>query len=307
MANYGSTSADIAWKKTTSPVAPTLVFIMAWLCPATSFASIIYIRATGFAYNLVSIICCIVILLLELGIALGLRKTLKDFPSRRKLIDVWIAMALAGGAVAFIVGTVIFKDNFEPYDNITRLSSYPMVDTSAYTGQQFMDAGQIEFIPGSHLDLSKSYGFKNGHTYCVAPIVAPEFKGPAENMNNYDFWAVGLDCCSGHTNDFHCGEFANPSAHSGLRLMRDFDRNFYRLAVKEAKASYGIQANYPIFLTWMEDPQLEIQAHYDNGVFNTWNSCVAFGLIQFLLLLFFSWAGQLDSGDGKEPPIAGQV
>lgn len=57
----------------------------------------------------------------------------------------------------------------------------------------------------------------------MAPIRSLE---KAEN-DVYDFWAVGrglwletqkrgIDCC---TPDYQCGEYANPKAHAGLRLL----------------------------------------------------------------------------------------
>ena len=42
-------------------------------------------------------------------------------------------------------------------------------------------------------------------------------------LSTYDFWAVGVNCC-GAAADFKCGEFSNPKAHAGLRLMSDEQR-----------------------------------------------------------------------------------
>ena len=78
-----------------------------------------------------------------------------------------------------------------------------MVYPNRMLGQQLLDAGIVQFAPGSQLDVKKSMGFKNGELYCVAPIVF----GTASPVS-YDFWAVGKDCCSGSQADFSCRRWA---------------------------------------------------------------------------------------------------
>merc|ERR1712217_485151 len=153
--------------------------------------------------------------------------------------------------------------NMSPYFDIQNLATYPSVDPTNYRGQQLMDAGQINFVPGTHLDLTKSMGFENLETYCVAPVTIGT--GANASLPYYDFWAVGLNCCSGHVPDFHCGEYNNPKASSGLRLMRDDLRAFFRLAVQQAEAAYNIDAGHPVFLYWMQEPSTEIEAYQDDG------------------------------------------
>jgi len=285
---------------------------IAYIMPVLVFLAVLYLRAMEVAYwsGLVSLLACVLIFLLFTWLTFKIEDILKaivfcccccrcnDYakdlrPKERfRLSGFVFTMCVIAWTIAFFSGTYNFKTNFEPYYDVTSLNKYPHVDPSVYLGQQFMDAGQIEFVAGSHLDLRKSYGFKNGHTYCIAPIVAPKFQGSSKNMDNYDFWAVGLDCCSGHTNDFHCGAYASTKANKGLRLMRDDDRNFYRLAVKEATASFGLTANYPIFMYWMEDPEAEIQAHFDHGMFDFIWSIVIFNIFAFLaviILPFTTW------------------
>jgi len=193
----------------------------------------------------------------------------------------WLAFGTAALLIAFIAG-IVFGDlnywyNNQPYYDVGNLQYYPSVDPSSMKGQQLMDAGRIEFVEGSQLDLTKTMGFKNVDWYCAAPVVKAGAAAPA----SYDFWAVGLNCCSGNSADFHCGEFNNPKATAGLRLMNDGQRSFYRLAVQQAEAAYNIKAVHPLFFHWMQDPIAEMNAYQDDG------------LKYFLLGMFAQFAFQL--------------
>merc|ERR1719476_755292 len=116
-----------------------------------------------------------------------------------------------------------------------------------------MDAGQLTFTPESRLDLGKSVGFKNLDIYCVAPITSTT----NQPLKAYDFWAVGINCCSGHVPDFSCGDYSNPMAHYGLRLLDDSAREYFRLAVQEAEATYNMKSTHPVFVHWLQDPYSE--------------------------------------------------
>jgi len=157
-------------------------------------------------------------------------------------------------------GDMNFWYNMQPFYDIENLNTYPSVDPATYKGQQVMDAGKVYFKDGVHLDTNRAIGFKNLDLYCVAPIVAGD-----QQLASYDFWAVGLNCCSGVASDFRCGEFNNPHARSGLRLMRDDQRPFFRLAVQQAEAAYSIKATHPIFFYWMQDPVAEMNSYRDDG------------------------------------------
>lgn len=200
----------------------------------------------------------------------------------------WSAVVWTGWAV----GDTLRGNFMGPYQDIQNLNTYPNVEPSLYKGSQLMDAGIIEFVPGSHIDLTKSYGFKSEDIYCVAPIVGPN----TSSTPTYDFWAVGTNCCNGHTPDYHCGEFRNAQARKGLRLMREEQRNYFRLAVEEAKAAYNIEAQHPVFMYWMESPSTEVDQYQEDAyswyffslqlfvpVFMclwTLNSCTASGIFQ---------------------------
>lgn len=179
-------------------------------------------------------------------------------------VDMWYTFS----AIALLVATVtaaIFGDmnfwyNMQPYYDIENLNTYPSVNPAREKGQQLMDSGRVYFADGTGLDMRKAMGFKNLDLYCVAPIVHGE-----DQLASYDFWAVGINCCSGVSSDFRCGEFNNPHARSGLRLMRDDQRPFYRLAVQQAEAAYNIKATHPLFFYWMQDPVAEMNAYKDDG------------------------------------------
>mmetsp|Transcript_74506 Transcript_74506/g.155315 ORF Transcript_74506/g.155315 Transcript_74506/m.155315 type:complete len:320 (+) Transcript_74506:251-1210(+) len=170
--------------------------------------------------------------------------------------------ALAAWIFGYVFGNKNFRVNIRPYMDIMSLNLYPDIDPAEYRSQQVMDAGRIYFSEGTKLDLDHSMGFKNYDTYCVSPIVSKDNKTAGDS---YDFWAVGMNCCSGHIPDFHCGDFDNPKARAGLRLMNDGQRAYFRLAVQQAEAAYKIRAPHPVFVYWMEDPMSEVNAYQDAG------------------------------------------
>mmetsp|Transcript_55915 Transcript_55915/g.173352 ORF Transcript_55915/g.173352 Transcript_55915/m.173352 type:complete len:330 (-) Transcript_55915:17-1006(-) len=164
----------------------------------------------------------------------------------------------------FIFGEWNYQTNSYPLYELQQLNVYSSVDPNTYRGIQLADAGRVTFDAGSHLDLSRSMGFKNLNTYCVAPVVGPP-SSSAYNVSSYDFWAIGLDCCSGQGPDFRCGEWNNPKAHAGLRLVRESQKGYFRLAVQQAEAAFNIKARHPVFLYWVEDPLAEMNALSEDG------------------------------------------
>jgi len=175
----------------------------------------------------------------------------------------WWSFAAVFSAIAlvlgFIGGDINYHYNLAPYYAITNLNSYPNIDVSTDSGAMLMDVGKAYFAPGTHLDFKKAMGFKQDDMYCVAPIM----KGTGR-MESYDYWAVGKNCCSGAM-DFRCGEFNNPKARSGLRLMSDDSRAFYRLAVQQAEGAHKINAPHPLFFEWVQDPVATLDLMADRG------------------------------------------
>jgi len=200
-----------------------------------------------------------------LGFLLVLLSGLLAYRTKKRDRDpMWYTFATLALFVACILaatfGDMNFWYNMQPFYDIENLNTYPSVNPAREKGQQLMDAGRVYFSDGTGLDMKKAMGFKNLDLYCVAPIVHGE-----EQLASYDFWAVGLNCCSGVSSDFRCGEFNNPHARSGLRLMRDDQRPFFRLAVQQAEAAYNIKATHPLFFYWMQDPVAEMNSYRDDG------------------------------------------
>jgi hypothetical protein len=174
-----------------------------------------------------------------------------------------VACAIAWGA-GVILGDLNYFYNMEPFFDVRNLNAYPDVDPSHTSGQQVMDAGRLTFVPSSRLDQTKTMAFKSADIYCAAPVVNTVDNA---SLSSYDFWAVGLNCCiPGHPASFKCGEYNNPLASSGLRVMRDDQTAFYRLAVQQAAATYNIRATHPLFFYWMQDPIAEVNAYRDEGL-----------------------------------------
>lgn len=177
---------------------------------------------------------------------------------------VWYNFAAFAFAVAtlagFILGDLNYWNHMNAYYSLESLNTYPGVDPRFDKGQQLMDSGRTYFAQGTKLDRKKAVAFKNNDVYCAAPIVNGD-----EKLATYDFWAVGTNCCSGASSEFHCGEYDNPSARAGLRFVNDIERPFLRLAVQQAEAAYNIKATHPIFFYWLQDPIAEMNSYCEDG------------------------------------------
>lgn len=201
----------------------------------------------------------------------------------------WFVFLLLSCVIAWgagvISGGVNFFHHMEPYYSINHMNDYTALNPGAVSAQQVMDAGRVGFALGTKLDLSKSMMFKNVERYCVAPITSRQGKpGPS---GSYDFWAVGLNCCPGDGMSFQCGEFMNPQASAGLRLMRADQDAFYNLAVQQAEAEYGITAAHPLFFYWMRDPKSEVASWLDYGLQNYLLGAFTFFAFQLFFVLVF--------------------
>jgi len=230
---------------------PWLVFCCIYLCMSFSF----HYHSPSWVFG----VCCC-------GFLMVLGAAFLSYRTRKRDRDpMWYQFSTLMLLIAVVLSIVCGDMNYwyfmQPYYDIVGLNTYASVNPATAKGQQLMDAGRAYFSDGAQLDLKRTMGFQNIDLYCVAPIVLG-----SEPLYSYDFWAVGLNCCSGVSSDFRCGEFNNPHARSGLRLMNEEQRPFFRLAVQMAQAAYKIQANHPLFFYWMQDPVAEVNSYRERGV-----------------------------------------
>lgn len=277
-----------------------LAFITCLSVPCAIFAAIFALQSFSMHHTDPSTVSAFVLLIGLLVLGMGvLAAYLWLCPGKLSLDPKWYSFLFVTSAVAWILGCALGNQNFNEntvhYFDLMDLDTYRDLDPSATSGNMVMDAGKIEFSKGSYVEVSMSMGFKNLDVYCVAPIVsrAKQEGYGAQNRSStaaapgdanvttsganrtslvgaaaaaratprYDFWAVGTNCCSGQFPDFHCGDFANPLARSGLRLIADDKRPYFRLALMQAEAAFRVKAQHPVFVYWMRNPEVEVASY----------------------------------------------
>jgi len=221
---------------------------------------------------------CDVVLVIFFGVVLAFGVPAFNAVRKKGGEPTWLVFlfltCLMAWLLALIAGEWNFTHNMQPYYQISNLNTYSSVDPALVQGRELMDAGRVVFTNSTHLDIARSIGFRSTTMYCVAPLTST-----SDNVSlaTYDFWAVGTDCCQSGSPGFRCGDFTDPRVHAGLRLMRDEEKPFYRLAVEQAEAAYNIKAQEPLFFEWMMDPNGKTEELQDEG--HTFNGSVVFSFI----------------------------
>lgn len=171
----------------------------------------------------------------------------------------WLLFLAISCLVACILGLALgdsnYADGMLPYYDLSGLGIAHGVDPDAGQGANYLDAGRVFFTEGSQIQQDHALGFKDSDTYCVAPISAGNRTGMAKTAS-YDFWAVGINCCVPvRPAQFWCGGAANDNeAHAASRWMSDRELPYFKLAIQQAEVEYGIQAKFPMFVSWTKDP-----------------------------------------------------
>jgi len=230
------------------------------------------------AYTVVALGFLAVGALFACALTAQVRKQMGD-PQREPNWFIFLFLtALLAWVLAMIGGEVNYHYNLRPYLNMQSLATYASVDTRITRGQQVMDAGVITFARGTTMNIQRSMSFRHEKLYCVVPITTGN-----TTQASYDFWAVGTDCCTAGVASFHCNTYTKKvTAPGGLRLLRDEERPYYRLAVQQAEATYGIKAGHPLFFEWQQDPVEEVSS-WQNQAF----SYFLMGTLSYLCIQVF--------------------
>jgi hypothetical protein len=304
-APYGSLNAVVGGKPTMGKMKqfvgeskrpPFAALIGMVFVPFLIFVSVYYLRSFDLHYQaeLMCNLCCF-LLVVPVAVFAFMTFNLASSGGDPVPMAILTLLALVCWVAGNAAGEAAYSNFMRPFYELSELNTYPRINPTKWTGSQLMDAGVIEFSTGAHLNLQTSMGFKNEDVYCVAPIVFKNETTQQEVPQDiFDFWAVGINCCSGHIPDFQCGEFSNPMARSGLRVMDYQARDNFRLAVKEAEAAFNIQAPHPVFMHWMMDPQAEVNAYKEDGSRFFITAAITVFAVLFALVIgigvFLHWA-----------------
>lgn len=255
-------------RKTLNVVPITVALFFPWLMFSVLYALLSFYwhyKYPHLTYAAIAVALTIIVMNGAFALELIKKQVDDDFSLRPTWFLFTFVTALLAWILAIVLGDMNFYYHMQPFYDVVNLNMYDGVDPSRTKGVELMDAGRIIFTGRSQLDLQKAVGFRNFETYCAAPITVNQGNASLKPLLSYDFWAVGVGCCSGAPGDFRCGDYNNHRAHAGLRLLRDDQRPFFRLAVQQAEAAYGIKATHPVFFHWLADPSAEAINYQENG------------------------------------------
>lgn len=241
----------------------------------------------GVIYILFRLKCVLGVLLLSVLVG----KIHKNHHERAVVYWTWFPcwkflFCLLGSTMGGFVGHHLWETYWQQYSEISLLKAYRGIDPAVVPGAQIQDAGAVEFASTAGIDSEHAGCFMNaGRTYCIAPIVTNgtmlQNVGGAPRYGSYDYFAVGVDCCSCPDINFRCGAWRHPWAEGGIRSTDLEARPFYRLAVEAWASTYRKTSNHPLFFEWVDSPV----AHRKSLRQNFWKF-VAWSLLLWSLATF---------------------
>mmetsp|Transcript_58526 Transcript_58526/g.128323 ORF Transcript_58526/g.128323 Transcript_58526/m.128323 type:complete len:312 (+) Transcript_58526:99-1034(+) len=203
--------------------------------------------------------------LLYLGV--GLVFIAVDRQSKTQYIGIGILTVLAT-VMGVLIGSMLFQQYLRPFwmylDSAEYNNVIPGDPAAAHA-----DAGRVVFSRDAIVQTLKSVGYRDGSTYCVAPIMDKYMTGRVQ------FWAVGQDCCAARE-DMWCDDIRVPGARSGV-VVFDTEGIFgamtisaadqYRKSIRMAEAQFDLSsAPDAMLVRWVGDPQQVQQQYWKEGV-----------------------------------------
>jgi len=270
-----------------------VAILLAIVVPVAFFLATLCLMCFQFHYSHPDTSCLFILMLFFVVLVIGAAAT---HVHRKQIANgerSWWSFIFATSMVAVFAGClsgyVNYSWNTKAYYDYISLRKTVGVEPGQHQGQQLLDAGEIDFKVGTQINRNMSMAFHKSRTFCVAPIVP----GDAAPLASYDFWAVGMDCCSSRPGDFSCGPVytswasaALPAA--GLRVMDDSEIAGYTLALESASAAYNIQSSHAIFLYMQskpgETPYMRIKGYFTRGRTFAMIACFAYLLVQSVLV-----------------------
>lgn len=246
--------------------------------PTLVYAIIIVFFSTRFAHDqrtLALILGAVFTILVLANYVCAFRQRKRQ---RRPLF--WAKYSIGTAVVTLLtawgVSVYMHEEYLERYYEYGERSVYPHV-SSLTPGIQIQDAGRVNFEETANVTLINFGCFKQDHTYCVAPIVPWGNISAVPQDTSIDMWAVGLDCCDCPTGEYKCGQWNNPDAHSGLRVVYDDRKPYYRKAVEAWAINNERTVNTPLFFWWTADAKFEVNHLWNQAVYlMIWTSIALF-------------------------------
>jgi hypothetical protein len=239
-------------------------FVLCFILPYTLFAVVFFVMSFSIRFNQPLLCFGIVGGGLFLVLVAGCAARMNRRGNEPSLLSFLFWTSLLGWVLAVVGGEANYSATSRKFLTMQSLSTYHSVDPARMSGQQLMDAGIVQFSNNSRLDIGMSMHFRNAEMYCVAPVTSGQ-----EKLVQYDFWIVGKGCCTPRSGSFHCDGVGSSHIAGGARLMNDAERTYYRLAVQQAEAKFGIKADHPLFFT-PETQDLDSTAAQSGADSNFW-------------------------------------
>merc|ERR1719428_546135 len=222
-----------------------------------------------------------------------------SFRSKHVYRGLCLFLSALAAIAGFAFGYYLFMMHFDVYRQFRNLVTYVNIDPQYDVGGAYMDSGEVYFKEGSRVDTKRAIAVMSKDIFCVAPIVretggatqADEEAGlkPPPPSGTVDWWVIGKNCCLPSGEQFTCGlSGLAPTEYprAGMRLLEDYQRHLYKLAVDEWSSKYNTPVTHPLFFYWDVDPLAAVNSHAVTGWYEIYRGIEMFCFSNILLTTF---------------------